>query len=67
MDKGKAKMAEYVDDHFDDDESTHSLNSEFGSFEVPIGAKKALISANEKLRFASLNTKRRSDADGSTR
>ena len=30
MDKGKAKMAEYEDDHFDDDALTHSLDSEFG-------------------------------------
>ena len=50
MDKGKAKMAEYEDDRFDDDASTHSLDSELGGFDVPIGAKKALISANEKLR-----------------
>ena len=47
MDKGKAKMAEYEDDRFDDDAS---LDSELGRFDVPIGAKKALISANEKLR-----------------
>ena len=40
MDKGKAKMSEYEDD---DNESTHSLDSEFGGFDVPIGAKKALI------------------------
>ena len=50
MDKGKAKMSEYEDDHFDGDELTHSLDSEFGGFDIPIGAKKALISANEKLR-----------------
>ena len=50
MDKGKAKMLEYEDDRFDDNESTHSLDSEFGGFDVRIGAKKALISANEKLR-----------------
>ena len=49
MDKGKAKMPEYEDDHFDDNESTHSLDSEFGGFDVPIGVKKALTSANEKL------------------
>ena len=47
MDKGKAKMAEYEDDRFDDDAS---LDSELGGFDVSIGAKKALISANEKLR-----------------
>ena len=42
MDKGKAKMSEYEDDRFDDNESTHSLESEFGGFDVPIGVKKAL-------------------------
>ena len=50
MDKGKVKMSEYEDDHFDDNESTHSLDSEYNGFDVPIGAKKALISTNEKLR-----------------
>ena len=50
MDKGKAKMSEYEDDHFDDSESTHSLDIEFGGLDVPIGAKKVLISANEKPR-----------------
>ena len=50
MDTGKAKMPEYEEDHFDGDESTHSLDSEFGGFDVPIGVKKALTSANEKLR-----------------
>ena len=49
MDKGKAKMSEYEDDRFDDDKSTHSLDNEFSGFDVPIGAKKTLISANEKL------------------
>ena len=49
MDKGKEKMSKYKDDHFDDNESTHSLDSEFGGFDVPIGVKKALTSANEKL------------------
>ena len=49
MDKGKAKMPEYEDDHFDDNESTHSLDIEFGRFNVPIRVKKALKSANEKL------------------
>ena len=34
MDKGKAKMSEYEDDRFDDDESTHSLDCESGSFNV---------------------------------
>ena len=46
MDKGKAKMLEYKHDRFDDNE----FESEFGIFDVPIGAKKALISANEKFR-----------------
>ena len=50
MDKGKAKMSEYEDDRFDVNESTHSLESELGSFDAPTGVKKALISANEKLR-----------------
>ena len=49
MDKGKAKMSEYEDDRFDDNESIHSLDCEFGGFDVPIGAKKALISSNGKL------------------
>ena len=49
MDKGNAKMAEYKDDRFNGDASTHSLDREFGGYDVPIGAKKALISANEKL------------------
>ena len=52
MDKGKAKMQEYEDDHFDDNESTQSLDSEFGGFNVPIGVKKALTSANEKLHLS---------------
>ena len=42
MDKGKEKMSEYKDNHFEDNESTHSLDSEFGGFDVPIGVKKAL-------------------------
>ena len=50
MDKGKANMSEYEDNHFNDNESTHSLDSEFGGFDVPIRVKKALTSANEKLR-----------------
>ena len=41
-------MSEYEDVHFEDNESTHSLNIEFGGFDVPIGVKKALTSANEK-------------------
>ena len=56
MDKGKAKMSEYEDDHFDDNDLTHSLDSEFGGFNVPIRAKKALISANEKLRCSTRET-----------
>ena len=54
LDKGKANMPEYKDDHFDDNKLTHSLDSEFDGFDVPIirspGVKKALTSANEKLR-----------------
>ena len=46
-------MPEYKDDPFGDNESIHSLNSEFGGFDVPIirssGVKKALTLANEKL------------------
>ena len=49
MDKGKAKMLECEDDNFDDTESTHSLNREFCGLDVPIGVKKALTSANQKL------------------
>ena len=41
MDKGKVKMSKYEDDRFDDNESTHSLDREFGGFDVPIRAKKA--------------------------
>ena len=41
-------MSEYKEDCFKDNESTHSLDIEFGSFDVPIGVKKALTSANEK-------------------
>ena len=52
MDKGKVKMSEYEDDRFNDNESTHSLDSELDGFDVPIGAKKALISVNEKLRLS---------------
>ena len=43
-------MSKNEDNHFDDNESTHSLDSELGGFDVPIGVKKALTSANEKLR-----------------
>ena len=53
MDKGKAIMLEYEDDHFDDNESTHSLDSAFGGFDVPImrtpSVKKLISMANEKL------------------
>ena len=42
-------MPEYEVVHFDDNESIHSLESEFGGFDVPIEVKKALTSANEKL------------------
>ena len=31
LEKGKAKMPEYEDDQFDENELTHSLDSEFGS------------------------------------
>ena len=50
LDKGKMNMPRYEDVHFDGNESTHSLNSEFGGFDVSIGMKKALTSTNEKLR-----------------
>ena len=54
MDKSKEKMLEYEDcDHFNGNEWTHSLDSEFGGFDEPIlrspGVRKALTSANEKL------------------
>ena len=53
LDKGKAKIPEYEDNHFDGNEYTHSLDSEFGGFDVTIirspGVKKALKSTNEKL------------------
>ena len=53
LDKGKVKMPEYEDEQFNDNESTHSLDSEFGGFDVPIirstGVKKAVTSTNEKL------------------
>ena len=52
LDKGKAKMSEYEEPI--DNTSTHSLDSEFEGLDIPIiqtdGAKKALESANEKLR-----------------
>ena len=51
--KGKAKMPEYEDDHFDN-ESTHSLDSEFEGLDVLImqmnGLKKVIATANEKIR-----------------
>ena len=47
MDKGKTKMPEYEDDHFDDNESIHSLDSEFGGFDVPIRVKKDLTKMSE--------------------
>ena len=49
MDKGKAKMTEYEDNQFDDNESTHSLDN----FDLPImrtpGVKKAISTVNKKL------------------
>ena len=51
MDKGTTKIPEYEDDHFDDNESTQSLDSEFGGFDVSIGAKKSLFLENEKSLF----------------
>ena len=35
MDKGKAKMPEYEDDRFDNNELTHSLDCEFDGFDMP--------------------------------
>ena len=49
-------MPEYEDDHFDGNESTHSLDSEFGGFDLPIGVKKTLTLANEKLYHSTYNT-----------
>ena len=46
LNKGKAKIQEYEDDHFDDNESTHSFDSEFSGYDEP-RVKKALTSANE--------------------
>ena len=43
-------MLEYEDDHFDGDESTHTLDNEFDGFDLLIEVKKALTSANEKFR-----------------
>ena len=54
MDKGKAKMSEYEDDPTEDNKSTHSLDNEFGAFDVPLmrtpGVRKAIIMKNIKLR-----------------
>ena len=36
LDKGKAKMPEYEDDQSDGNKSAHSLDSEFGAFNMPI-------------------------------
>ena len=38
----KAKIPEYENVYFDDNESTHSLDNEVGGFGVPIYVKKAL-------------------------
>ena len=47
-------MPEYEDVHFGNNESTHSLDNEFGAYDVPImrthGVKKAIAITNEKLR-----------------
>ena len=46
-------MSDYEEDQFYGNESTHSLESEFGGFDVPIirspDVKKALTSTNEQL------------------
>ena len=34
--KGKGKMLEYEDDQSNDNKSTHSLDNEFGAFDVPL-------------------------------
>ena len=51
--KGKAKMSEYKDHQSDGNELAHSLDTEYGGFDVPImrtsGVKKALARTNEKL------------------
>ena len=53
MDKGKEKMSEYEDDPFNNNESTYSLDNEFGAFDVPLmripDLEKAIAMANEKL------------------
>ena len=50
MDKGKAKLPEYEDDQYVAKKLTHSLDNEFGAFDVPImrtlGVKKALPTAS---------------------
>ena len=59
MDKRKAKMPEYKD--LDDNESTHSLDSEFEGLDVPFirmnGVKKAITATNEKLLLNSTRDK----------
>ena len=56
MDKGKAKMLEYEDDPSNDNESTHSLDIDFGGFDVPLmrspGVQKPLTSAFYGLKKA---------------
>ena len=51
MDKGKTKMSEYEDDPSNNNESTHSLDSQLDAFYVPLmrspRVQKALTSANE--------------------
>ena len=55
LDKGKSKMSEY--DDLNDNASTHSLDNESEGLDIPIiqmaGVRKALVSANEKLRPSS--------------
>ena len=55
MDKGKAKMPDYEDDEFDDNEWNYSLDSEFGVFDVPLmrtpGVQNAIAMAYEKLCY----------------
>ena len=62
MDKGEAKMSEYEDDRFDDNDSTHSLDIEFGGIDAPIGVNKALTSANEKLHLSPVRRIRLADS-----
>ena len=46
-------MLEYEDDPSDGNESTHSLDNEFGAFDVPLmrthGVQKAIATENQKL------------------